>query len=89
MRQFARTLLQVGILDNNGNTGHSRKEENLSGRKNDEKFRDKAITLEQMEKKMMKSAIKRNKGNISLAAEELGITRQTLYNKGKKYQLFE
>lgn len=50
---------------------------------------EKPVTLEQMEKKMMKGAIKRNRGNISLAAQELGITRQTLYNKGKKYKLFE
>ena len=50
---------------------------------------EKVMTLEQMEKKLMKSAIKRNRGNISLAAEELGITRQTLYNKGKKYKLFD
>ena len=49
----------------------------------------KPATLEQMEKKMMKAAIKRNRGNISVAAEELGITRQTLYNKGRKYKLFE
>ncbi len=89
MRQYANTLQQVGILGDNGNTDHGRQQENLSGRKNEEKLKERAITLEQMEKKMMKSAIKRNKGNISLAAEELGITRQTLYNKGKKYQLFE
>ena len=48
-----------------------------------------AATLEQMEKRMMKAAIKRNRGNISNAVQELGITRQTLYNKGKKYKLFE
>ncbi len=46
------------------------------------------LTLEQMEKKMMRAALKRNNGNITLAAEQLGITRQTLYNKGKKYKIF-
>ncbi len=47
------------------------------------------LTIEQMEKKMMRAALKRNNGNITLAAEQLGITRQTLYNKGKKYKLFK
>lgn len=60
--------------------------EESSGR---EKGNERILTLEQMEKKMMKAALKRNRGNISLAAEQLGITRQTLYNKGKKYKLFE
>ena len=66
-------------------------QEKLSGRKDDDGGPDagKPATLEQMEKKMMKAAIKRNRGNISNAAEELGITRQTLYNKGRKYKLFE
>ena len=67
-------------------------QDKLSGRKDSEKGETdagKPATLEQMEKKMMKAAIKRNRGNITNAAEELGITRQTLYNKGKKYKLFE
>ena len=67
-------------------------QDNLSGRKESDSCGggfEKPVTLEQMEKKMMKGAIKRNRGNISLAAQELGITRQTLYNKGKKYKLFE
>lgn len=46
-------------------------------------------TLEEMERKMMLSALERNEGNVTLAAQELGITRQTLYNKGKKYNLFK
>ena len=68
----------------NANSGEIKEES--SGR---EKEDGKILTLEQMEKKMMKASIKRNRGNISLAAEQLGITRQTLYNKGKKYKLFE
>ena len=70
----------------------SRKEEKLCGKRNAAVFdfdEEKVSTLEQMEKRMMKAALKRNRGNISVAAEELGITRQTLYNKGKKYKLFE
>lgn len=48
-----------------------------------------AVTLEEMERKMMESALKKQDGNVTLAAAQLGITRQTLYNKGKKYNLFK
>jgi DNA-binding NtrC family response regulator len=44
-------------------------------------------TLEEMERKMIISALKRNAQNQSNTAEQLGITRQTLYNKIKKYGL--
>lgn len=47
------------------------------------------LTLEQMEMVMINAALKRTRGNISLAAEQLGITRQTLYNKGKKHKLLK
>ena len=40
-------------------------------------------TLEEMEKRMINLAIEKNNGNLSAAAEQLGITRQTLYNKLK------
>jgi len=46
-----------------------------------------AITLEEMEKQMIESCIVQNNGNLSAVAAQLGITRQTLYNKIKKYQL--
>lgn len=85
MRQLANTLRQVGMTDGNME-GEEEKDGKSSGR---EKGNERVLTLEQMEKKMMKAAIKRCRGNISLAAEQLGITRQTLYNKGKKYKLFE
>jgi DNA-binding NtrC family response regulator len=46
-----------------------------------------AETLEAMEKKMIFAALRKNGMNQSAAAEQLGITRQTLYNKLKKYDL--
>jgi len=42
------------------------------------------LTLEDMEKRMISHAIEKHNGNLSAAAEQLGITRQTLYNKIKK-----
>ncbi len=42
-------------------------------------------TLEEMEKKMIISSLKKNNQNQSAAAIQLGITRQTLYNKIRKY----
>jgi DNA-binding NtrC family response regulator len=42
-------------------------------------------TLEDMEKKMILSALKKNGFSQNITAEQLGITRQTLYNKIKKY----
>ena len=44
-------------------------------------------TIEEMEKEMILACIKKEKGNMSRVAEKLGITRQTLYNKLKKYGL--
>lgn len=42
-------------------------------------------TLEEMEKKIILSTLKKNDFNQKITAEELGITRQTLYNKIKRY----
>lgn len=44
-------------------------------------------TLEEMEKKMIKASLKKAKGNMSMVAKGLGITRPTLYSKLKKYGL--
>ncbi|ASV30538.1 sigma-54-dependent transcriptional regulator [Maribacter cobaltidurans] len=41
-------------------------------------------TLEEMELIMISNALNKHDGNYSAAAEELGISRQTLYNKLKK-----
>lgn len=42
-------------------------------------------TLEEMEKRMIISSINENDGNMTLVSQKLGITRQTLYNKIKKF----
>jgi DNA-binding NtrC family response regulator len=41
------------------------------------------ITLEEMESEMIRQAIEKNNGSFTAAAAQLGITRQTLYNKMK------
>lgn len=46
-----------------------------------------AATLEEMERKMIQKALDTCNGNLSAAAAQLGITRQTLYNKMKKFGL--
>lgn len=45
------------------------------------------ITLEEMERKLIIDGLKRYSNNLSVVAGRLGITRQTLYNKMKKYNL--
>lgn len=44
-------------------------------------------TIDEMEQKMILKVIQKCGSNLSAAAEQLGITRQTLYNKMKKYNL--
>lgn len=44
-------------------------------------------TLEDMEKQMIRKTLDKCGGNLSAVASQLGITRQTLYNKMKKYGL--
>ena len=44
-------------------------------------------TLEEMERAMIAEAVARCGGNLTEVARQLGITRQTLYNKIKRYGL--
>ncbi len=44
-------------------------------------------TIDQMERSMIERAISECDGNLSLVASRLGISRQTLYNKIKRYGL--
>ncbi len=45
------------------------------------------LTLEEMEKQAIRDALEHHHGSISKTAEELGLTRQTVYNKLVKYGL--
>lgn len=44
-------------------------------------------TLEEMEREMIQHSIDKYNGNLTAVARQLGITRQTLYNKIKRYGL--
>lgn len=46
-----------------------------------------ASTLEEMEMRMIRKTLEKCNGNLSAVAMQLGITRQTLYNKMKKHGL--
>ncbi len=45
------------------------------------------LKFEDIEKKAIERALKNNDGKMTEAAKELGLTRQTLYNKIKKYNI--
>ncbi len=44
-------------------------------------------TIEELEIKAIKKALRVKKGNVTKAAQSLSITRNTLYNKAKKYDI--
>lgn len=49
------------------------------------RFSTETTNLEQIERQVIETTIARNNGNLSVSAEQLGISRQTLYNKLKRY----
>ena len=52
---------------------------------NDAVLNNQTETLEDMEKRVIMGTLKKNDYNQKITAEQLGITRQTLYNKLKRY----
>lgn len=46
---------------------------------------DKVPKLKEVERKAILTAISQNEENLTAAAEQLGISRQTLYNKLKRF----
>jgi transcriptional regulator of acetoin/glycerol metabolism len=45
------------------------------------------MTLEEVEKVLMQKALRRHEGNVSRAAEALGISRSAFYRRMQKYGL--
>lgn len=45
------------------------------------------VTLEEMEKQFISEVLREKNGNLTLCAKQLNISRQTLYNKMRKYGL--
>jgi DNA-binding NtrC family response regulator len=82
VRELEHTIERAVILNE---TGRLKPEEIISIPLNNGLQFGESLNLGQMEKKMILAAIGRNPGNITAAAGELGITRQTLYNKIQKY----
>lgn len=52
-----------------------------------ESFISRSCTLEDMERQFIAEVLKEKRGNLTLAAQQLDISRQTLYNKMRKYGL--
>jgi transcriptional regulator of acetoin/glycerol metabolism len=48
---------------------------------------EKALTFAEIEKQAVQIALWNNKGNVLKASKELGLARQTMYNKMQKYNL--
>ena len=59
----------------------------LLNARNELSFENVPETLDEMEKVMIDKALQQHNGNYSAAANQLGISRQTLYNKIKKFDL--
>lgn len=53
----------------------------------DEDNVDHPMTLEEMEREFISEVIREKRGNLTLVAQQLDISRQTLYNKMRKYGL--
>ena len=54
---------------------------------NEEKMVFDDYNLEEVEKTVIRKALDKHEGNISKSAEELGLTRASLYRRMEKYDL--
>lgn len=81
VRELQHTIEKAVILSDN----KLLKPNDFFFRENYEKDNVKSETIEEMERKMIMKALKNQNNNMSATADQLGVSRQTLYNKMKKY----
>ena len=84
IRELEHTIEKAVILSESGSLKVS---DFFTGSTTEVKTWEAPVKLEEMEEKMITMAIQSNSGNIKAAARQLGITRQTLYNKMKKFRI--
>lgn len=84
IRELEHTIEKAVIMSESGKLKVS---DFFSGSTVSHKADANVVKLDEMEKKMITLAIEKNAGNIKAAASQLGITRQTLYNKMRKYNI--
>jgi DNA-binding NtrC family response regulator len=83
IRELQHTIEKTVIISESGTLNEN--DFNLPQKK-EVRIKD-ATTLEEMEYNMIKNAMDKYGGNLSMVASQLGISRQTLYNKIKRYEL--
>ncbi|WP_085536436.1 sigma-54-dependent transcriptional regulator [Massilibacteroides vaginae] len=83
IRELEHTIEKAVII----NESDTLDEVSIDLNKNKNKVQKEITTLEEMEYKLIKETIDQFEGNMSLVAQQLGISRQTLYNKIKRYEL--
>jgi DNA-binding NtrC family response regulator len=83
IREFQHTIEKAVILAETSTL----KPEDFIFRSPGRKIRGAPQTLEEMERELIEDALDRQNGNLTAAADQLGISRQTLYNKIKRYDV--
>jgi DNA-binding NtrC family response regulator len=83
IRELQHTLEKAVILSD----GLTLKPEDFIFRSSKKGTPDIPQTLDEMEKQLIEDAMGHHNGNLSAVAARLGISRQTLYNKLKRYDL--
>ena len=85
IRELQHTIEKAVILSDGGMISAEDIDDGNQTRR--EKPLEEVQTLDEMESRMIEKTIKECEGNLSVVAARLGISRQTLYNKIKRYGL--